>query len=77
MKRDLLTQELNDKNQKLEAQERSHMVSIAQLIEKFMMEGENLLREQEVLEHKSSWVWAESDGQNASFSIIKGKKYDL
>ncbi|KAB0362067.1 hypothetical protein FD754_006223 [Muntiacus muntjak] len=74
MKQDLLKQELNDKNQKMEAQERSHTVSIAQLIEKFMMERENLLREQEVLEHKSRWAWAESDGQNA---IVRYKKMTI
>lgn len=53
MKQDLLTQELNDKKQKLEAQERSHQKNIGQLKEKFKMERENLLREQEaVLAHK-------------------------
>ena len=26
---------------------------------------------------ESRWAWAESDRQNASFSIIKGQKYDL
>ena len=53
MKQDLLTQELNDKKQKLEAQERSHKENMAQLKEKFKTERENLLREQEaVLTHK-------------------------
>ena len=53
MKQDLLTQELNDKKQKLEAQERSHKENMAQLKEKFKTERENLLREQEaVLAHK-------------------------
>uniref|UniRef100_A0A8B9WAG6 GB1/RHD3-type G domain-containing protein n=1 Tax=Bos mutus grunniens TaxID=30521 RepID=A0A8B9WAG6_BOSMU len=53
MKQDLLTQELNDEKQKMEAQERSHKENIAQLKEKFMLERENLLREQEaVLAHK-------------------------
>ena len=52
MKQDLIIQKLNDKKQKMEAQERSHKESIAQLKEKFMMEREKLLREQEeVLEH--------------------------
>ncbi|KAI4529058.1 hypothetical protein MG293_020886 [Ovis ammon polii] len=49
MKQDLLTQELNDKKQKLEAQERSHQKNIGQLKEKFKMERENLLREQEAV----------------------------
>jgi D-arabinose 5-phosphate isomerase GutQ len=53
MKQDLLTQELNDEKQKMEAQERSHKENIAQLKEKFEVERENLLREQEaVLAHK-------------------------
>ena len=53
MKQDLLTQKLNDEKQKMEAQERSHKENIAQLKEKFEMERENLLREQEaVLAHK-------------------------
>ena len=53
MKQDLLTQELKDKKQKLEAQERSHQENMAQLKEKFKTERENLLREQEaVLTHK-------------------------
>ena len=53
MKQDLLTQELKDKKQKLEAQERSHQENMAQLKEKFKTERENLLREQEaVLAHK-------------------------
>ena len=53
MKQDLLTQELNDKKQKLEAQERIHQENMAQLKEKFKTERENLLREQEaVLTHK-------------------------
>ncbi|XP_043732451.1 guanylate-binding protein 4-like [Cervus elaphus] len=53
MKQDLLTQKLNDEKQKMEAQERSHKEHVAQLKEKFNMERENLIREQEaVLEHK-------------------------
>uniref|UniRef100_F1MDI9 GB1/RHD3-type G domain-containing protein n=1 Tax=Bos taurus TaxID=9913 RepID=F1MDI9_BOVIN len=53
MKQDLLTQELNDEKQKMEAQERSHKENIAQVKEKLEMERENLLREQEaVLAHK-------------------------
>ncbi|CAI9151937.1 unnamed protein product [Rangifer tarandus platyrhynchus] len=53
MKQDLLTQKLSDEKQKMEAQGRSHKEHVAQLKEKFMMERENLLREQEaVLEHK-------------------------
>ena len=53
MKQDLLTQELNDEKQKMEAQERSCKENVAQLKEKLMMERENLLREQEaVLAHK-------------------------
>ena len=43
MKQDLLTQELKDKKQKLEAQERSHQENMAQLKEKFKTERENLL----------------------------------
>lgn len=53
MKKDLLIQKLNDKMQKMEAQGRSHKESIAKLKEKFMLERENLLREQEeLLEYK-------------------------
>ncbi|XP_010858664.1 PREDICTED: guanylate-binding protein 6-like isoform X3 [Bison bison bison] len=53
MEKDLLIQKLNDKMQKMEAQGRSHKESIAKLKEKFMLERENLLREQEeLLEHK-------------------------
>ena len=53
MKQDLLTQELNDEKQKMEAQERSCKENVAQLKEKLRMERENLLREQEaVLAHK-------------------------
>ena len=44
MKQDLLTQELNDEKQKMEAQERSHKENIAQVKEKLEMERENLLR---------------------------------
>ncbi|XP_027392429.1 guanylate-binding protein 6-like isoform X2 [Bos indicus x Bos taurus] len=53
VEKDLLIQKLNDKTQKMEAQGRSHKESIAKLKEKFMLERENLLREQEeLLEHK-------------------------
>lgn len=53
MKQYLLIQKLNDKKKEMEAQERSHRESIAQLKEKFMMEKENLLRaKEEVLEHR-------------------------
>ena len=64
MKQDLLTQKLNDEKQKMEAQERSHKENIAQLKEKFEMERENLLREQEaVLAHKLK-VSLDGRGQN-------------
>lgn len=53
MKQYLLIQKLNDKKKEMEAQERSHRESIAQLKEKFMKEKENLLRaKEEVLEHR-------------------------